>query len=178
MAWCRQATSHYLKQCWLRSMSPYGVTGPQWANFNNMSVGKISMPYNILLQYTDFPKMSSCWLQMSWDQIDARPSATTVHASFYFPPTIVIMMVADVLAPNWCQAICSHHVDITLTIMTHESYYTTYILHYSQIMMTSSNGNIFCITGPLCGEFTGHRWIPLTKASDVELRCFLWSAPE
>ena len=24
-------------------------------------------------------------------------------------------------------------------------------------------------TGPLCGEFTGHRWIPHTKASDVEL---------
>ena len=36
-------------------------------------------------------------------------------------------------------------------------------------MMTSSNGSIFCITGPLCGEFTGHRWIPLTKASDAEL---------
>ena len=35
-------------------------------------------------------------------------------------------------------------------------------------MMTSSNGNIFRITGPLCGEFTGHRWIPLTKASDGE----------
>ena len=33
-------------------------------------------------------------------------------------------------------------------------------------------------TGPLCGEFTGHRWIPLTKASDAELRRFLWSAPE
>ena len=26
------------------------------------------------------------------------------------------------------------------------------------IMMTSSNGNIFRITGHLCGEFTGHRW--------------------
>ena len=36
-------------------------------------------------------------------------------------------------------------------------------------MMTSSNGNIFRVTGPLCGEFTGHRWIALTKASDVEL---------
>ena len=24
-------------------------------------------------------------------------------------------------------------------------------------MMTSSNGNIFRVTGPLCGEFTGHR---------------------
>ena len=32
MAWCRQATSHYLSQCWPRSMSPYGVTGPQWVN--------------------------------------------------------------------------------------------------------------------------------------------------
>ena len=34
------------------------------------------------------------------------------------------------------------------------------------------------LQGPLCGEFTGHRWIPLTKASDVELWCFLWSTPE
>ena len=42
-------------------------------------------------------------------------------------------------------------------------------------MMTSSNANIFRVTGHLCGEFTGDRWIPLTKASDAEL-CFLWSA--
>ena len=42
-------------------------------------------------------------------------------------------------------------------------------------MMTSSNGNIFSITGPLCREFTGDRWIPLTKASH---RCFLSSVPE
>ena len=27
MAWCRQATSHYLRQYWPRSLSPYGVTG-------------------------------------------------------------------------------------------------------------------------------------------------------
>ena len=43
--------------------------------------------------------------------------------------------------------------------------------------MTSWNGNIFRVTGHLCGEFAGTRWIPLTKASDVELWCFLWSAP-
>ena len=35
-------------------------------------------------------------------------------------------------------------------------------------MMTSSNGNIFRVTGHLCGEFTGLRWIPHTKASDAE----------
>ena len=34
------------------------------------------------------------------------------------------------------------------------------------IMTTSSNGNIFRVTGPLCGEFDGDRWIPRTKASD------------
>ena len=39
------------------------------------------------------------------------------------------------------------------------------------------NGNTFRVTGPLCGEFTGHRCIPLTKASNAELWCFLWSAP-
>ena len=38
-------------------------------------------------------------------------------------------------------------------------------------MMTSSNENIFRVTGPLCGEFTGPRWIP-RKASDAELWCF------
>ena len=32
-------------------------------------------------------------------------------------------------------------------------------------MMTSSNGNIFRITGHLCGEFAGHRRIPLPKVS-------------
>ena len=45
-------------------------------------------------------------------------------------------------------------------------------------MMTSSNGNIFRVTGHLCGEFTGDRWIPRTKASDAGLWCFLWFAPE
>ena len=30
MAWCRQATSHYLSQCWPRSVSPYGVIRAQW----------------------------------------------------------------------------------------------------------------------------------------------------
>ena len=33
------------------------------------------------------------------------------------------------------------------------------VIEYVHIMMTSSNGNIFCVAGPLPGEFTGHRWI-------------------
>ena len=30
MAWCRQAPSHYLYQCWPRSLSPRNVTRPRW----------------------------------------------------------------------------------------------------------------------------------------------------
>ena len=36
----------------------------------------------------------------------------------------------------------------------------------------------FHVTVPLWRESTGHMWIPFTKASDVELWCFLWFAPE
>ena len=46
-------------------------------------------------------------------------------------------------------------------------------------MMTSSNGNIFRVTGHLCGEFTGHWWgefpsqRPVTRSFDVYLICAL-----
>ena len=49
-------------------------------------------------------------------------------------------------------------------------------LHNWYSMMTSSNGDIFRVTGHLCGKFTGPRWISHTKASDAELWCLLWSA--
>ena len=35
-------------------------------------------------------------------------------------------------------------------------------------MMISSDGSFFRITGPFCGEFTSHRWIPLTRASNAD----------
>ena len=34
MAWCHQATNHYLSQCWPRSPMPYGITRPQWVNYS------------------------------------------------------------------------------------------------------------------------------------------------
>ena len=102
MAWCRQATSHYLSQCWPRSLSPYGVTRLQWVK------------------------------------------------------------------------IYSHSIIVFCNI----SWLSTEFENRIKYTMTSSNGNILCVTGHLCGEFTGHRWILHTKASDAELWCFLWSASE
>ena len=45
-------------------------------------------------------------------------------------------------------------------------------------MMTSSNRNIFHVTGALWEESTGQQWIPFTKASDTELWSSLWSVPQ
>ena len=35
MAWCHQATSHYLSQCWPRSLSPYGITRLEFKHFHS-----------------------------------------------------------------------------------------------------------------------------------------------
>ena len=43
-------------------------------------------------------------------------------------------------------------------------------LHHDGVI----NWNNFRDTGLLCREFTGHRWIPLTTASDAELWCFFY----
>ena len=64
-------------------------------------------------------------------------------------------------------------LNIVLECIALESHITKFIN-----MISSSNGNIFRVTGHLCGEFTGPRWIPRTKARDAELWCFLWSVPE
>ena len=64
-------------------------------------------------------------------------------------------------------------IDITILILKHSCKSIAYELQSLQFwanMMTSSNGNFFRVTG--------HRWIPLTEASDAELWCFLWSVPE
>ena len=70
-----------------------------------------------------------------------------------------------------------------------------YVLRIDNVSIASDNGSApdmtqspglyalakwkhFRVAGPLCGEFTGRRWTPLTKASDAELWCFLWSAPQ
>ena len=58
-----------------------------------------------------------------------------------------------------------------------------YQIQYWHIPSRSAKNDVikwrhFSVTVPLCGGFTGHRWIHHTEASDVELWCFLWSAPE
>ena len=82
-----------------------------------------------------------------------------------------------------CEGYYQHILSLALVCVRHnggrrkQNENTNTVWLNQQYMMTSSNGNIFRVTDPLCGEFTGLRWIPRTKASDAELWCFLWSAP-
>ena len=57
MAWCRQATSHYLSQCWPSSMLPYGVTRPQWVKEMAVMI--------FLLRFTYLPHMHCTNLSVS-----------------------------------------------------------------------------------------------------------------
>ena len=50
MAWCRQATSHYLNQCWPRSL-PCGVTRPQWVKDVSSSIHFVLLDYGPLERF-------------------------------------------------------------------------------------------------------------------------------
>ena len=52
MARCCQATSHYPSQCWLRSMSPYGITRPH---------NELNLRLEYSRRYRSIP-----WLLMPW----------------------------------------------------------------------------------------------------------------
>ena len=109
-----------------------------------------------------------------------------------FPFDEVIMFKSRAL-PSFCSSVFGRlSISMTSEDITHGEPINSfaenldYVWHANlwetgrshRIMMTSSNRNIFRVTGPLCGEFTGH-WSNLhTKASDAELWCFLWSVPE
>ena len=75
----------------------------------------------------------------------------------------------------WIIFLSNHSFPIVVTYLSGSDIVVIYFWSYK---MTSSYGIIFRLTGPLCVEFASHRWIPHTKASDVELWCFLWYAPE
>ena len=90
------------------------------------------------------------------------------------PMMIGLVTHICVTRPQWVKR---HQISYISQQQTFNVAMTTKIAGKSRTM-TSSNWNIFHVTGHLCGEFTGPRWNPRTKASDAELWCFLWSASE
>ena len=98
-----------------------------------------------------------------------------LHSSSYFGPVNLIIIASMTIYGLLCWFLGG----ITVWLHFVAPFTTANVTgYYDSHIMTSPNGNIFPITGLLCGEFDGHQWIPLTKARDAELWCFLCSAPE
>ena len=76
----------------------------------------------------------------------------------------VVRMLPRSLSLNWCKAHC--HILVSQKSVSDDSWWRHQMETFSVLLAI------------LCRKFTGHRWIPHTKASDAELWCFLWSVPE
>ena len=94
MTWCRQATSHYLNQCWHRSMSPYGAIRPQWFNIHYN-------PWYSITQLTAKP----C-IELSRDVcITALVNQCRSHSFLltviYMSPILTIISLGNALSHVW-----------------------------------------------------------------------------
>ena len=95
-----------------------------------------------------------------------------------------LLFLVNVILTNFFCAVCTESFQFAFRCSQWRHFYKITYFHWGRIckigwyprlmfcywvwasfpMMTPPNGNIWRVTGPLCGEFTGHRWIPLTKA--------------
>ena len=68
--------------------------------------------------------------------------------------------ISGIFTPHWILMVCCQGI---ISSKSENTFLYSHVLSVKWIatMMTSSNGNIFRVTGPLCGEFTGDRWIDL-----------------
>ena len=78
------------------------------------------------------------------------------HAYLFDPlQKLILMCVAQTICPFYSDVIYFIYLIIMCVMLS--------LVFITNFMMTSSNGNIFHITGPSCGEFTVPQWIPHTK---------------
>ena len=114
-----------------------------------------------------------------WEQLSALKIQQTVNV---WPTIRHALVMYRVFTMTWHglvkKACCNNSPVTTRYAIWDAPYNMAQYIRRSCNMMTSSNGNISRITGRLRREFTGHRWIPRTKANDAKFWCFLWLAPE
>ena len=143
MAWYREATSHYLNQCWPRSPTPYGVTRPQWVN--SLRSSDVIWPYSsgsTLAQVMACSLMApshylnQCWLIINEALWHSREGNFTGNAHYIYPwyefENFLIMITAapPALRGHWVNTQkyiekCWHLVEASKCI---SKYFITYFL--------------------------------------------------
>ena len=149
-------------------LSPGRRKATIWTNAGILLIEPLGTKFSEILigiQIFSFTKMLLKKSSAKW-----RPFCLGLNVLTQSPTALVFVDITGAHKLNW------KYVETWLFVTASEQWPPGKISRVHT--MTLSNGNIFCFTGHLCGEFIGHRWIPRTKASDAELWCFLWSVPE
>ena len=96
MAWCRHTPSHYLSQCWPRSMLPYGVTRPQ----HSFSQSPVILCFALAIMLFAHPKITTI-LSFSW----GFPSKVAFCTPWSFICTPWVAISGLIYGPQWvnCQ---------------------------------------------------------------------------
>ena len=144
--------------------------------------------YNIKQSHEIQPRIYYMYIQCAWPHVkricsmdkQSHQSSTTIWTVNSFSNIACLNIIKEFYPPYFNHGFVLYPINHSLKwhVINSVKLSSTFHIWKFSSMMTSSNGNIFRVTGHLCGEFTGHRWITCTKASDAELWCFLWSTPE
>ena len=113
MAWCHHATSQYQSQCWPRSMSPYGITRPQWVD-KYLLYSSCSQ----VLLYFFLPKYNTFYNSL----MRVTLSDIYLYKLQYIHPICLHICINKLtiigsdsgLLPGWCQAIIWTNASILL----------------------------------------------------------------
>ena len=107
----------------------------------------------------------SLWIRARWRCSTQIRYRTTLYGCWVIVPSPRSTQYSpSARASHWLQRLSRMSSRMGKGPMPHGA--RTWI-SFPYLMMTSSNGNIFRVTGHLCGEFTGPWWIPRTKANDA-----------
>ena len=141
----------------------------------------------LVLQRFKGPYWTELWVQMRARYVSWYVLSITMLVQVNAVPQVLILtkiLHVDIIVSHF--PFVAHFLmkNITICWIVTINWPNTHIARRSKrfayfcLMKASSNENIFRVIGPLCEQFTSDRWIPLVKASDEELRYFLWSALE
>ena len=115
MAWCCQASSHYLSQCWPRPMSPHGIVRPQWVNDDIHLARHINPPMQVGFSHgwrwrqdkansaqcdvrqnkmCIWVNIISCWTKLWWDPspFSQTTFSITIQIQWKFHLTVILFL--------------------------------------------------------------------------------------
>ena len=170
MVWCRQATSHYLSQWWPRSMSPYGVTRPQWVHAITKTATYTQTTHVLVL--TSFCDQFHLWKRyicaysFAWCLRGQHINTLNFISFHIWGPSWLVptdprrhggCRYVEHLVPYRDQAISKHHDNSTVKPVFHESFPTAQLWYSHWPRLFGSGGRLPVLVALLLAGKYFHR---------------------